>query len=161
MQSLLYSLWFYKTKGVIPAFQFIFLRFPEDPYINKQYTESEIIGFEQYLIYINDHLESFNIKKAMVSLAADKGYPSDGGFSGKTACGYSKYPGHKSEKTGKEYWSCYYKHARDIYYIKDSVGNIKYTTDKIEDIKPEDFNSVTIFKFKGCPAYNKESYDQN
>ena len=159
-QSLLYSLWFYRTRGVIPEFQFIFLRFPEDPYINKKYDEETILGFEQYLIYITKYLQKFDMRKATAGLAADKGYPTDGSFGGKVMCGFSKYPGHISPKTGKEYWACYYKYARPIYYIKDNKGEVRYTTDKIDDILLEEGDTFEIFPFKGCPAWNKSFYEQ-
>ena len=160
IQSMLYSLWFYKTKGVLPEFQFIFLRFPDDPYINKQYTELEILGFEEYIKYITKYLQNFDMKKAIAGLASDKGYPADGSFGGKVMCGYSKYPGHISPKTGKEYWACYYKHARNIYYIKDGSGNVKYTTDRLEDIKLVGDDTFEVFPFKGCPSWNRSFYEQ-
>jgi len=158
-QSLIYSLWFYRLYGVIPFFRFIFLRFEGDPFIDKYYTENEIKGFEEYLIYITKYLEDFDLKKGMSNMAADKGYPKDGSFSGLTSCGYAKYPGHVSTKTGKEYWACSYKFKKTYYYIFDDKQEVKYVTDKPEKITEEEWKNVKTMEYAGCPAWNRDKYD--
>lgn len=155
LQSLIYSLWFQKQYGIIPFFRFIFLRFEGDPFIDKQYTNEELNGFEEYLIYIASYLDDFGLDKAKLNLAADKGYPTDGSFSGMLACGYGKYPGHKN-KAGKEYFVCPMKFARTLYVVLDTDGQIKYSTDNVDCIKSNEWEFVKVMNYSGCPYWNRE-----
>lgn len=157
IQSLMYCLYFYKTKGIIPFFKFLFLRFKDDPFIEKTYTEEDLLGFEQYLIYITDSLKDYTFQKACGNLAANKGYPKDGTFSGLMVCGRGTHIGQK-KKDGNLLWQCSLKHPKPIYCIKDKQGELKYSTDNKEDIKLSDGDYFEIFNYSGCPAFYKENY---
>lgn len=159
VQSLMYSLWFYRERKAIPFFRFIFLRFKDDPYIDKEFTEEQIKGFEDYLVYISDYLQHFNYQKAVSNLAATKGYPKDGSFSGMLACGYGKYPGHIKPTTGKPYYICAFKHPKKFYFIKDYNGDVKYTTDNTHDIILENGDSFEEFSYGGCPHWYPNAYE--
>jgi hypothetical protein len=159
VQSLLYSLFFYKQYGVIPFFRFIFLRYEDDPFIDKTFTEQDLLGFEDYLVYISEYLKNFDFKKAISNLAAEKGYPTDGSFSGMLACGYSKYPGHIQPKTGKPYFCCSFKHPKKFYYVKKSGGEVRHVVDDLADLDLQDGDYFEEFDYKGCWWWYRASYE--
>lgn len=155
IQSLIYSLWAYRELGMIPFVQFIFLRFKDDPFINKQYTEEQLLGFEEYLSYITKFLTDFTFDKAISGLAADKGFPKDGGFGGRTMCGRATYAGElKKDKTPM--FHCYYKFPFNYFAVFNDKGEHLYSSR--DEPKLNEGETAIEQEYKGCFHFNRENY---
>lgn len=155
IQSLIYSLWSYRERGIIPFVRFIFLRFKDNPYIEKHYTPEQLEGFEDYLVYITQYLSDFNFEKATAGMAADKGFPEDKSFSGRTMCGRSKSPT-DTKKDGGLMYACYYKWPFDYYEVYSKDNDILYTSKEKPVLKEGE--RMVEKKYLGCPAFNKLNY---
>ncbi|MEK6882048.1 MAG: hypothetical protein AABY22_20690, partial [Nanoarchaeota archaeon] len=123
------------------------------------FTESQLKGFEEYLVYISEYLQNFDFKKATSNMAAAKGYPKDKSFSGLVACGYGKYSGHIKPSTGEPYWCCSFKHPKVFYYIKNSNGEVKYTADNYNDIKLQDGDTIQEYNYPGCWWFYRDKWE--
>jgi len=157
IQSLIYSLWSYKERGVIPFVQFIFLRFKDDPYIEKRYSKQELDGFSEYLTYITQYLSNFTFEKAISGLAAEKGFPKDGGFKGRVMCGRAKFPG-DLKKNGELAYFCPHKFPYTYHAVFDNSGEYIYSSREKPDLK--DGENIVEQEYKGCWYFNKQNYQK-
>lgn len=164
IQALSYIL-FAKRELKMDAFvEFIFLRYPEDP-ISKveKITDEKLKGFEEYLSSLYLYLRDFDIEKAKENFAADKGYPSDGTFSGMLCCGYAKYRGHSYSDTHKDpnkrgmpYYHCPFKFSFNYYSLRDALGNIITSSRDKDSLNPKDGEYITEEHYAGCPKFKEE-----
>ncbi len=135
--------------------RFIFLQFPEDPLINISLSDETLKGVEGYLAFIQKKLDNFTIKDATKNLAADKGFPTDGSFSGKLQCGFAKEKG-QLKKDGSPMFFCSSKFGFDYYaIIKD--GALKYTvfTEDKNNVKLKEGEVMELKHYMGCPSFNR------
>ncbi len=102
-------------------------------------------------------MNDFTIKDRFNNVAFDKGYPSDGSFSCKLMCGYSKYPGHIKPATGEPYFACCYKWPYDYYVLLDEKNNTIKTSLKKEDLKIGSNQRIELQHFKGCERFIKNT----
>lgn len=155
-QAMVYSLWAYRVKRAMSAVRFIFLRFENNPYVDKQFSSEELEGYEQYLIKLTKYLDNFTWRKALAGLAADKGYPKDGTFSGIICCNpYAKYPG-QLKKNGELMWACWAKWKFNYFAVYDKDG--KYLYGSLEQPVLNDGEFVLEQEWHGCPKFNSENY---
>lgn len=156
IQGLMYSLWAYRVKKVMSCIRFIFLRFPDDPYVDKEFTKEELEGFEQYLADVTKKLEKFTFRDAISNMAADKGWPEKGeGFCKKAMCGRSQYPGHL-KKDGNVMWSCFCKHPFKYYGVYDKDGQYLYGS--IEKPILKEGECMLQEEYNGCYRFYPENY---
>lgn len=156
-QSSIYALYLYRIKKAMSVVRFIFLRDELNPYLEKEYTEEELLGFEQYLIQLTKYLDKFTMEKAMSNFAADKGWPAkDAGFSGQLMCGYAKYLGHVKEKTGQPYYACAMKFARKYWGVYSAEGDYLYGS--FEEPSLQSGQIKVELEYKGCPYWNPKNY---
>lgn len=155
IQSLIYSLWSYKERGIIPFVQFIFLRFKDDPFIEKQYTAEELDGFQDYLIYITSYLSDFTFNKAIDNMAVDKGFPKDGSFSGRTMCGRSKSPT-DTKKDGTLMYACAHKWPYNYFAVFNDKGEHLYSSR--DEPKLNEGETAVEQEYLGCPYFNRDYY---
>lgn len=156
IQSLIYSLCEWKQYGIIPYVKFIFLRFEKTPFLEKHYTEEELVGFQDYLEYIAKYLTNFTFDKAVANLAATKGFPEDGSFTKRTMCGQSKFPGDlkKDGKSPKYHCSEKWPYTYNAVYSKD--GEYLYGTRESPTLK--DGEMTIPLDYKGCYYFNRQNY---
>ena len=160
VQALSYILWAKKAKDMTAFVEFVFLRFPDKPDQRVEVTDEVLEGFESWLSDLYVYLKNFDELNMYDNMAADKGYPKDGTFSGSIVCGYGKYPGHSYsdthknvEKRGKPYYVCSEKWPYDYWILKDEDGNIVKSTRDEEDFKDKDQSLVEKKSWQGCPKF--------
>jgi hypothetical protein len=153
-QAMMYSLYAQRVRQMDSIVRFIFLRFPDQPIQEVSFDKDILNGFEQYLGYISNYLESFTIEDAKSNFAADKPYPKKGeGFSGPLLCGYGKFPGHKN-KNGEEYFVCPFKWNFDYYALIDKKTNkVIKTSFEEKDLKSNNKQIIEKRYYSGCPAW--------
>lgn len=154
-QTLIYSLFFDRVKNKDSEFEFIFLRYSEDPILKNKATKNDLSNLELELTEISEKMSNFGAKDAVSSFAADKGYPPEGdGFKGRLICGRARYKGEK-KKDGSDMWHCAFKFPVVYYVETDSRGKIVQSSfGPIKDKKNEN-NKVSKISYKGCPKFNK------
>lgn len=163
MQDLMYTLAVRKMFPEIKELysEFLFIKFDlsgkgciKMPSISQE----ELEGFEQYLTHVQEYLDNFTEKTAMSNMAAKADYPKDNSFGGPIMCGKAKKG--ELKKDGTPAWCCAAKHDLEYYQIKDSsnkiidscfLADIQKYKEKYKDEKVK----FEIFKYKGCPAFNK------
>ncbi len=162
IQALVYLLYAKKILGMEGSVEFIFLRHGETRCVEA--SDEQLKGFEEYLSSVYTYLEDFTIEKAMENMAADKGYPSDGSFSGKIMCGYAKHEGHcysdthkDPTKRGKPYYHCPFKFAFDYYTLRDPLGGIIQSSKNKEELVPKEGEYITEEIYKGCPKFQNNN----
>tara|TARA_R110000822_G_C15338795_1_gene495949 strand:+ start:16228 stop:17307 length:1080 start_codon:yes stop_codon:yes gene_type:complete len=138
--------------------EFVFLRLTgrKGDVVRFEVGNNELDGFEEYLKEIQSNLENFSLADAKSGLAAHKGWPSDGSFSGKMLCGRAKSKGEK-KLNGEPMWHCPYKFDFDYYSLVDKTGKIISSSLDFEDLCDHpDFLDCTIKHkvYDGCPAHN-------
>ena len=114
--------------------------------------EEKMEGVIDYLKHVSAYVQDFNIKKAQKNLAAqdkDKEW----------LC--AKYVRSKYElkKDGQPKFCCYAKWPTTLYMVLDKDNNVKYSTDKPEYIKEEEWINVKIIKYGGCPHFFPQNYE--
>ena len=154
VQALSYILWAKKAKNMTAFVEFVFLRFPDKPDQRVEVTDEVLDGFESWLSDLYLYLKDFDELNMYDNMAADKGYPKDGTFSGSIVCGYGKYPGHSYsdthkniEKRGKPYYVCSEKWPYDYWILKDDEGTILKSTRDIDQ------SLVEKRSWNGCPKF--------
>jgi hypothetical protein len=155
LQSLTYALWLYRVKKAMCLVRFIFLRFEQNPYLEKVYTEEELEGFEVYLNDVAKYLQKFNFQDAISNTAYDKGWLSDQGFQGRIVCGRTKARG-ELKKNGKLAWCCPMKHPGTYFALYDKEGKYLRGFWERPDLKPGEF--VLEQEYKGCYAFYPQNY---
>jgi ATP-dependent helicase/DNAse subunit B len=123
---------------------FFFMRFPEDPYQNSEFSKNELDGLEHYLEYISEILENFDIKKAKSSMAA--------------------FDNAKSWLCGRGSWVCPYKNALTFFKVFEKNNDekkyisshfeLKDAEEKISKNKKEDVWDIEMVEYTGCPAFS-------
>jgi hypothetical protein len=152
LQGIIYSIACKKIwPELTPKVRFVFLQFPEDPIVEVSFNEDQLKGAEYYLESIQNRLENFSEKQAYSNMAADKGMPTDGTFSGKLMCGFAKEPG-QLKKDGTPMWHCSYKFGFTYYIVKKDGKEIK-SYKKKEDIVLKEGQVIEEAVYKGCPRY--------
>lgn len=152
LQAVIYSLACKKIwPELTPKVRFIFLQFPEDPIMEVSFSEDQLNGAEYYLEAIQEKLDNFTDKVACSNLAADKGIPSDGTFSGCLMCGFAKRP-NQLKKDGSPMWHCSYK-FNFTYFIVQKEGKSIKSYLKREDIVLKEGEVIKEEFYNGCPRF--------
>lgn len=117
---------------------FFFMRFPEDPYQDNEFSKEELDGLEHYLEYVSGILENFDQKKARSSMAA-----------------HSK---EKSWLCQRGSWTCPFKNPVTFFKLKNKNGDFVSSHLKLEDAeekieKSKGILDLEIVEYKGCPAF--------
>jgi len=153
MQAIIYSIACKKIwPELTPKVRFIFLQFPEDPLMEISFSEEQLRGAEHYLESIQTKLDNFSKKQAYSNLAAEKGMPADGTFSGKLMCGFAKEPG-QLKKDGNPMWHCSYKFPFKYYVVKKNGQTVK-SYKKKEEIVLNEGETIEEMLYQGCPKFN-------
>jgi ATP-dependent helicase/DNAse subunit B len=145
IQAMIYSLVarkIWKTYDKYKA-SFFFMRFPEDPYQNNEFTDKELDGLEHYLEYITEVLEKLDEESAKDNLAFDDK--------------------EKSWLCGRGKWVCPYRDKLTFFKVTDKTKTGKEAEIsshlKIEDaedkIKKNNNWTIEIAEYNGCPAFQK------
>ena len=148
IQSLLYALALWKDQDEVEKVDvnFIFLKFPKNPWQKFSYTKEQLAGFEIYLSDIYKYLKNFNIKKACSNYAKNnKNY---------FLCGKCKTD---VKKDGSPAWVCSYKYPFLYYAVINKENKVKATSKVREEIvdKVEDGDRIEERFYAGCPAWIK------
>lgn len=158
IQSMIYSLWMMKERGIIPYVKFIFLRLKKSPILEKHYTREELEGFASYLCYITSFLKDFTFEKAISNFAASKGYVKDGGFEGLTMCGKSKYKGELKDDGVSLVYSCPEKWPYNYFAVFNEKGEHLYSSR--DEPKLNEGETAIEQEYRGCPYFNRENYKE-
>lgn len=157
VQALMYTLAAKKTWPHLKTkLRFIFLQFPENPFIEIEYSDEVLSGFEAYLEMIQKKVDSFSLDDAKNGFAFDK-KRGENTFSGSLLCGYGKFPGHKN-KDGKVYWVCPYKWAYD-YWVTVKDGKIIHADLNKDNLEPKDGETIEKRKYDGCLRWSQPLND--
>lgn len=142
VQALMYSLAIWKKTGVIPEVEFLFLRFPKKTsQKTKKCTVEELLGFEEYLLFLAEAMKNFTIKDATSNLAVNN-------IKTQWMCG--------STEPGK--WCCSFRKPQIFYSVKDKDGKQKkvyFEVDK-KNIKLGEGEKIYKLTYNGCPAFKNE-----
>lgn len=164
IQAMAYSLYGKKIEGYDRVLgEFLFLRHPDDPKVETEYSNDELEGLEYYLESAYQKINNFTEEDAVQNMAASIGFPKpEKGFCGLIKCGRAKQKG-QLKKNGDLMWHCPHKFAFDYYAIVDKDGEVKKTSFDKEDLFPKDGEEVVEKHYDGCPAFNKkaESSDES
>ena len=175
LQDLIYCL---AVKHLYPEnsnrkFEFVFLKFDlEDDLLGnpgegvlrmKELSASELEGFEYELTGIQEYLDHFSYDDATANLAAKKGFPTDGSFSGRLACGFASEPG-QLKKDGTPMWHCPFKFAFDYWALKNKEGEViktSYLDEKpmLEELLKDGY-FIEQMRYDGCPAWQTNVVDE-
>jgi hypothetical protein len=151
IQAAIYQLAIFKNKGLKSDVHFKLLRHNKTQIVEWP-GEDALNGLINYFEYLADYLKDYNIKKATSNLAAndkDKRW----------LCGYCKSKD-QLKKDGTPYFSCPARWKRDIYYVKNKEGEIKYSTFDINNVElKNEGDTFEVFPYFGCPAFQKNSYN--
>jgi len=117
---------------------FFFMRFPDDPYQNLEFSKDELDGLEHYLEYVSGILENFDQKKATSSMA-----------------GYRK---EKSWLCQRGSWTCPFKNPLTFYKLKNADGEFVSSHLRLDEAEQKIKTSnkpleLEIAEYKGCPAF--------
>lgn len=117
---------------------FFFMRFPDDPYQDNEFSEEELDGLEHYLEYISGVLDDFDQKKATSSMAARSR--------------------EKSWLCQRGSWTCPYKNPVTFYKVKNENDEFISSHLKPEDAEKKILRSgkkytIEMVEYKGCPAF--------
>ena len=122
---------------------FFFMRFPEDPYQNNEFTDRELDGLEHYLEYITEILQNINEDSAKDNMASkDK---------------------EKSWLCGRGKWVCPYRDKLTFFKVVDNsktgkdseISSYLKKDDAENKAKQNQDWSVQVTDYAGCPAFKK------
>jgi len=119
--------------------EFLFLKFPRQPSQQIVISKEQLDGFEHYLAFMYEIINSFTEDQAKTNYAKDK-------WETKFFC-----------KAG-EHWKCPYLEAFDYYSLEDKEGNIlkgAFTEEELKTTKSG--QKIVKKKYEGCPAHSQES----
>ena len=160
VQAKMYSLYALRVRGMNSFVRFVFLRFPRQPIIKMQFSETELIEFEKMLEQVSQELKDFNLEKAYSNFAYDQGY--GGGFKGLMVCGKAKNPGEKKED-GSPVWHCEYKFPYHYFALCNANDAVIVTSMIKDDLRPDESKGEYVIQklFKGCPRFRSLEYSKN
>ena len=146
IQAYMYALALYEKYGVDELdVNFVFLKFPRQPFQSFKITSKMLKGFEHYLTRMYSYLEDFNTKKAYSNFARDNDCW--------RLCGKKK---NSTKKDGSPAWVCPWKYPM-IYYEaklpdKDKIQKSR-TKEKLVEMGCEE-SSIQERYYSGCPRWN-------
>ena len=118
--------------------EFLFLKFPKQPSQQITISKEQLDGFEHYLAYMYEIINSFTEDQAKTNYAKDK-------METKFFC-----------KAGK-HWKCPYLEPFDYYSLEDKEGNILKGAFTEKELKPtKSGQKIVKKKYEGCPAHPQE-----
>ena len=118
--------------------EFLFLKFPRQPSQQTTISEEQLAGFEHYLAYMYEIINSFTEDQAKTNYAKDK-------IETKFFC-----------KAG-QHWKCPYLEPYDYYSLEDKDGNILKGAFTEEELNPTKSGQKVVKKrYTGCPAHGDE-----
>lgn len=145
VQAYMYALASYKRDPNKSRYrvQFQFLKFVRTPNQFVEFTPNQLLGFEEYLKQVYEHISDYNVSKAVGNLASNS-------KSNYWLCG--KKQGMK-KKDGSPAWICPFKYPYIYYEAQDADGKIVKTSKKKSDL--QELSEVTIVTkyYDGCPAW--------
>jgi len=143
IQAMMYSLASYTLWPKLkPKIEFLFLRFPKQPWQVLEFSKDELKGFEYYLEQVQEVIDNFDEESGKTSFAID------GGYAKKWMCGPTK--------SG---WECPYKKEFEYYVLKNKEGDVVESAFDKEDLNPSDEETVEKSKYEGCPKFNQPKKD--
>jgi len=150
---------FMKIKVEFPFLQ-LMVKNGEDAVVKMQeQSVDDLENVEFLLTEIQKCVDNFSEKDASSNLAAYKGYPEDGSFSGKLLCGFDNKKG-QLKKDGTPMWGCAFKWGFEYYSVKNKKGEIisTYLLDDFDKIDYDEEKGEEIFleKYEGCPAWKNK-----
>jgi ATP-dependent helicase/DNAse subunit B len=120
--------------------EFLFLKFPRQPSQQIVFSKEQLDGFEHYLAFMYEIINSFTEDQAKTNYAKDK-------WETKFFC--------RSDKSG---WKCPYLEPYDYYSLEDKEGNILKGAFTKEELKPtKSGQKIVKKKYEGCPAHAQEN----
>ncbi len=150
IQALLYQYAMHKFEKLPAVVEFVMLRHGKIQKVDWQ-EEHGIKGLIAYLEYVASYLADFTMEKASSNFARkdkSKWY--------KLGCITRKG---ELKKDGTLKFLCSRKYPSTIFYIKDSKGDVKYSTTDVASILLKEGETVEVFEYKGCPAWFPEAYE--
>ena len=118
--------------------EFLFLKFPRQPSQQTTISKEQLDGFEHYLAYMYEIINSFTESQATTNYAKDK-------METKFFC-----------KAG-QHWKCPYLEPFDYYSLEDKEGNILKGAFTEEELNPtKSGQKIVKKKYEGCPAHPLE-----
>ena len=152
IQGMMYALYNLRVRRAMSIVSFLFLRF-EEPTQSLEFTEHELKAFEEYLIYMSDYLQDFDVKKATSSFAWDKGFPDkEEGFCKRLKCNsYAKYKG-QLKVNGEKMWCCPFKWEYDYWAEYDGEGEL--IAGHLNKVEVKKGHTIIKQNYKGCPKFN-------
>jgi len=147
LQALMYSLACYKIRKIIPAVNFLFLRFPRSPKLQiTQCSLEELKGYENYLAYMTDYLSNFTLSKATCTYAFSLEKT-------KWLCGFAREKDQLT-KNGKKMFCCSYKFPFNYYSLVDKkTGEPIAASEDPKQLEEKEGTKIIYRKFHGCPAW--------
>jgi len=145
VQGLMYALALWKELDLEEVdVNFLFLKFPKDPWQRFKFTDKHLKGFEVYLSEIYLYLKDFNTKKATSNFARFN----DSYF----LCGKEKGA---LKKDGSPAWVCSLKYPFVYYELKNKEGKIIGTSKIEQDMvdKMKEGDTIEEKLYLGCPAW--------
>ena len=119
--------------------EFLFLKFPKQPSQQIAISKEQLDGFEHYLAFMYEIINSFTEDQAKTNYAKDK-------WATKFFC-----------KAGK-HWKCPYLEPYEYYSLEDKEGNILKGAFTEEELKPtKSGQKIVKKKYEGCPAHAQEN----
>lgn len=127
---------------------FLFCKFPKNPFIKMKFTKQQLEGFKSYLEYTSEYLSDFTVEKAMSDYAADAG------FDRKWLCGKDNPYAFKNDGVTPVF-VCEYR-LPFLYFeaSKDGEKTISaYKKKELDKYAKLGYNVVQK-RYSGCPKWN-------
>ena len=150
IQAQIYNLWFKKVRKLKSKLKFVFLRHPDNPIQEHEFTDEELDGVEYVLAQTSLYLSDFDIKKAKSNMAAHQPYQK--GFRGPIVCGTAKFPG-DLKKDGNPKYFCPFKFAFQYFGLWSKDGELLRTAFKKEELSPKNEEIILEMSYSGCPCH--------
>lgn len=136
--------------------RFIFLQYPKDPFVEIEYKDYVLEGFEEYLAVLQKRVDSFTLGDAKDGFAADKKH-GENTFSGPLICGRATYRG-QLKKDGTKMWHCPFKFPYD-YYVLTKDGKELASSLNEADFEIQEGEKVEKRHYAGCPRFQQPLSD--
>lgn len=157
IQALTYSLWVKRVVRANALVRILYLRspeggseeFPDGPFDDYTFTDSELDGFEEYLKSLYAYLQNFTEEDGKRSMAWGKGFPKkEEGFCKRVMCGRVT---HKDQlkKDGTPMWYCPSRFSF-VYWHRIKEG--KVIESSRDPLVAKEGENVVEKLYEGCPA---------